>query len=76
MSTLAEELDAHLQKLDPRTAQHVERLVRDVFALTEPAGNLGAPLANDNDGLLGLAAVAEPMGAMTNAEIDQAVYGR
>lgn len=76
MSTLAEELDAHLQRLDPRTAQHVERLVRDVFALTEPAGNAATPRMDDREGLLRLAAVAEPMGAMTNAEIDQAVYGR
>ncbi len=76
MSTLAEELDAYLQRLDPRTAQRVERLVRDVFALTEPAGNADAPRMDDCEGLLRLAAVAEPMGAMTNAEMDQAVYGR
>ncbi len=76
MSTLAEELDAHLQRLDPRTAQHVERLVRDVFALTEPGPNADAPWVDDHEGLLPLAAVAEPMGAMTNAEMDQAVYGR
>lgn len=76
MSTLAEELDAHLQKLDPRTAQRVERLVRDVFALTEPAGHAGVPAENDGGGLMWLAAIAEPMGAMTNTEIDQAVYGR
>ena len=33
MSPLAEELDQHLNQLDPRTAEHVERLVREVLAL-------------------------------------------
>ena len=77
MSTLARELDERLQSLDPQTAARVERLVREVLALTETARP--APFSADpkNTGSLReLAALAEPMGALTNEEIDRAIYGR
>ena len=76
MSTLAEELDEHLRKLDDRTALHVERLVREIVALTTPPRDPARPQRENSAGLLELAALAEPMGAMTNAEIDEAIYGR
>jgi len=75
MSTLAKELDERLQNLDPRTAEHVERLVREVLALTEATAST-RQVADEFDGLLRLAEAAEPLGAMTNAEIDGAIYGR
>ena len=73
MSTLAEQLDERLQRLDPQTAAHVERVVREVLALTEPVaqGRSGEP----GPGLDALASLAEPMGRLTNADIDRAVYG-
>ena len=33
MSTIAQELDSQLAKLDPQTARRVEQLVRDTLAL-------------------------------------------
>lgn len=76
MSSLAKELDERLRKLDPRTAEHVERLVREVLALTEVTDGTNSKMADNDDGLLRLAEAAEPLGAMTNAEIDRVVYGR
>ena len=76
MSTLAEQLDARLQQLDPRTAAHVEQVVREILALTEPATQDVSPLRSpQGTGLAELATFAEPMGTLTNAEIDRAVYG-
>ena len=77
MSTLAEQLDARLQQLDPQTAAHVERVVREVLALTDPAIQDSMPARSpQGTGLADLAAFAEPMGRLTNAEIDRAVYRR
>ena len=77
MSIVAEQLDERLRQLDPQTAAHVERLVREVLALTQPPSQGTAPRlpADRTPTLAALAAIAEPMGAMTNEEIDRAVYG-
>jgi|GEM_PF-5328597 len=75
MSHLASELDQRLHQLDPRTAAHVERVIREVLALTE-----SVPVAVDGgtspEGLLTLADAAEPMGVLSNREIDASVYGQ
>jgi hypothetical protein len=75
MSILAAELDERLQQLDPRTAAHVERLIREALALTEsvPAPPDGGRSAT---GLMALAEAAEPMGVLSNREIDACVYGQ
>lgn len=75
MSTLAQELDEHLQRLDPATAGHVERLVREVLALTKPIAQPATVTHGEEEGLHQLARLAEPLGTLTNAEIDRAVYG-
>lgn len=71
MSRIAQDLDETLRRIDPHAAIRVERLVREILVLAEP------PLAAESNGLslLELAGYAEPMGVMTNAEIDQAIYG-
>ena len=77
MSTLASELDERLQNLDAKTAAHVERVVREVLALTEATRPPAKPAdAKAASALLDLADLAEPMGALTNEEIDRAIYGR
>lgn len=75
MSILAAELDQRLQQLDPRTAAHVEQLIREVLALTETAP-VTAEGGTSAAGLLGLADAAEPMGVLSNVQIDACVYGR
>ena len=72
MSSLAQELDETLRRIDPQAAQRVEHLVREILALADP------PIAEKGNGasLLKLADHAEPMGDLTNDEIDQAIYGR
>lgn len=75
MSILAAELDQRLQQLDPRMAAHVERLIREVLALTE-AAPVTPEVGISAAGLLGLADVAERMGVLSNGEIDACVYGR
>ena len=79
MSGIAQELDAALQRIDPREAERITRLVRGILLLAETpaepeAAGLSSPAAEEQ--LLGLAAYAEPMGVLTNSEIDQALYGR
>lgn len=75
MSILARELEQRLHELDPRTADHVERLIREVLALTEasPAVVEGG---TSPEGLLRLADAAEPMGVLSNREIDADIYGQ
>ncbi len=75
MSILAAELDERLQQLDSRTAAHVEQLIREVLALTEvaPASEKDGMSA---EGLLSLAAAAEPMGVLSNREIDACIYAQ
>ncbi len=76
MSIVAEQLDQRLRQLDPQTAARVERMVREILAITAPiASSKGAPAAHSSPPLSSLAGYAEPMGAMTNEEIDRAVYG-
>ena len=76
MSIVAEQLDQRLRQLDPQTAARVERMVREILAITAPiAWSKGAPAAHSSAPLSSLAGYAEPMGAMTNEEIDRAVYG-
>ncbi|HEV7401673.1 MAG TPA: hypothetical protein VGO11_02060 [Chthoniobacteraceae bacterium] len=76
MSSLARELDEYLQSLDPERAQHVEAAIRGLMAMTkaQPPLDLDVPI-DESDGLDSLAAFAEPMGPMTNEEIDRAIYG-
>ena len=71
MSSIAQELDETLRRIDPQAAQRIERLVREILILAAPpdVGRDGSP------SLLDLADHAEPMGTLTNAEIDQAIYG-
>ena len=71
MSSIAQELDETLRLIDPQAAQRVERLVREILVLVKPSN------AREDAGpsLLDLADRAEPMGVLTNAEIDQAIYG-
>jgi hypothetical protein len=79
MSKLAQELDERLQHLDPETAAHVERLVREALALTRPPspGTTAQPAATAGTPTLEvLASIAEPMGPMTDEEMDRAIYGR
>jgi hypothetical protein len=72
MSTLAE-IEAAVEQLPP-TQQET------LFAfLAKQLGRTPGSEGTMPDGkipLLDLATHAEPMGALTNAEIDQAVYGR
>jgi hypothetical protein len=77
VSTLAEELGERLQRLDPQTAAHVERAIREVLALTESvAQEPSAKLVNrQGTELAALASLAEPMGRPANADIDRAIYG-
>ena len=69
MSCIAQDLDDTLRRIDPQAAKRVERLVREILALAE------SPATGEGRSLLDLAAHAEPMGVLTNAEIDQAIYG-
>lgn len=75
MSILAAELDERLQQLDPRTAAHVEQLIREALALTEMAP-ASSPRGTSANGLLALADAAEPMGVLSNREIDACIYGQ
>lgn len=69
--------EERLQNLDAKTAAHVERVVREVLALTETPRLPTTPAdAKAVGSLLELAAIAEPMGALTNDDIDRAIYGR
>ena len=79
MSSIAQELDATLQRIDPQAAQRVTRLVREILLLAEARGqknDSGGPEQGGERHLLDLAEHAEPMGALNNSEIDQAMYGR
>jgi hypothetical protein len=75
MSILAQEVDELLQKLEPERAQQLEAAIRGALALASvPEADLrSAGFATD--GLDALTAYAEPMGPLTNEEIDRAIYG-
>ena len=76
MSIVAEQLDERLRQLDPQTAARVERMVREILAITDPiASSKGAPASHASAPLASLAGYAEPMGTMTNEAIDRAVSG-
>ena len=71
MSRIAQDLDETLRRLDLQSAQRLERVVRELLVQAEPPAtgqDAGGSLAD-------LAAHAEPMGVLTNAEIDRAIYG-
>ncbi len=79
MSAIAQELDETLRRIDPGAAERVTRLVRGILLLVEGRNGINgctAPEQDEETLLLNLAAHAEPMGVLTNAEIDLAVYGR
>jgi hypothetical protein len=71
MIGIAQELDATLRRIDAHSAQRIERLVREILVLAE------LPCVDDESGpsLLELSDHSEPMGVLTNAEIDRAIYG-
>ena len=71
MSTLAE-IEAAVEQL-PLPQQ--ETLFAFLANRLRHANGNGAPAPDGDAQLLDLAAHAEPMGALTNAEIDQAIYG-
>ena len=71
MSSIAQALDETLQRIDPQAAQRIERLVCEILVLAEPYG----VKESGGSSLLELADHAEPMGVLTSAEIDQAIYG-
>jgi hypothetical protein len=76
MSIVAEQLDERLRQLDPQTAARVERMVREILASTDPnASSNRVPDGHAITPIASLAGYAEPMGTMTNEEIDRAVYG-
>ena len=76
MSIVAEQLDQRLRQLDPQTAARVERMVREILAITDPIpSSNGTPAGHTSAPLASLAGYAEPMGTMTNEEIDRAVSG-
>jgi len=77
MSIVAEQLDERLRQLDPQAAAHLERLVRELLALTQPSSHGTAPGSSEErtSTMAAIAAIAEPMGTMTNEDIDRAVYG-
>ncbi len=78
MSGIAQELDETLRRIDPRAAARVTRLVRDILLAEAHADSPApaGPVPDSADSLLELAALAEPMGRLTNEEIDLAIYGR
>ena len=75
MSIVAEQLDERLRELDPQTAARVERMVREILAITDPAAMEKREASRRGTPLASLADHAEPMGVLTNADIDCAVYG-
>lgn len=79
MSGIARELDETLQRIDPSAAERVTHLVREILLLAETQGVPNKPVRNElakATRLLDLATHAEPMGTLTNAEIDEAIYGQ
>jgi hypothetical protein len=72
MSTLAE-IEAAVEQL-PLPQQ--ETLFAFLAHRLRHTNGGGEPVQERDAQLLDLATHAEPMGALTNAEIDQAIYGR
>lgn len=75
MSILAQEVDELLRKLDPERAQQLESAIRGALARASVAEADLRSAGFETDGLDALAAYAEPMGPLTNEEIDRAIYG-
>ena len=79
MSGIARELDETLRRIDPRAAERITHLVREILLLAEVGHDTSGLSKSGQPGevwMLDLAASAEPMDVLTNAEIDQAIYGR